>query len=638
MFSSPGVLTAEEIWTVRDGSTVVSLDLETLAQLGLEVGPPVNSGATDDGSGLIFFVDPASTLTFAVESGSISEFLGGRVIHQDGLRLTARRRSISLDNLIVTQVRGPAPQPYWAIEGPSGATAGLISSRVKAGFNTSSQTLTIHGPDFCISPDLAGALGNPSLAGVVLGKVTILAAAEWVGGDEPEQTPAEASSHGGPSELRACDMTFCELYGLLQFGRLDDIVGLALATTSWNIGFADCIWFSSPDPEHPFIVMNLFRLKDDRFEQIGQSWVKHGFYALGSHQCGGPPCSYQPGHGAGDWLGQNCTDTYGASLNAGPGSLRPRHEVNPWTGVWIPDGSPLRHGGHSHTPISHRIQVHDADLDPDQNPGATYYAEGYYVMLDDINVMNSASWKPITISGTPGGTWSFGMSGYGTLPTAGFALDAWSDAVLQTTLAQEVPPVEFVSPDGRCILSAKPTDLGGTWHYEYALLNIDMDRKVDSFTIPLAPSAVVTNVGFHAVEHHDEEDQGYSNDAWTWQVADGAITWSTLDNPVRWGTMYNFRFDADAAPNPDGTVVTLGMFEPGEPDVLTGETIGPCIIDADGDMDGNGQTDGADISAFTAAVASGSIESGDLCPADFDHSGALDMADVPYMVSALLAP
>ncbi len=639
MCSYSGPVTAEEIWTVRDGSTVVSLDPQTLAQLGLEVTSPGNTGPAGLGSALTFQIDTASTLTFSVESGSISEFLGGRVVHQDSLDLASRKGHSPLDHLIVTQVRGPADRPYWAVEGPGGTADGLVFGRTKVGFNVSSRLLTVHCPDVSISPNLAAALGNPALAGVALGELTTSALAEWVGGEEPQPLPEQASSRGDPNETLGCDMTFCQLYNLLQFGRLGDIVGLALATTSWNVGRSDCIWFNAPDPEHPFIVMNLYRLMDDRLEQIGQSWIKHGFYALGSHQCGGPPCSYQPGHGAGDWLGQNCTDTYGASLNAGPGSLRARHEVNPWTGVWAPDGSPLRDGGHEHTPISHRIQVHDVDLDPAQNPGATYYAEGYYVMLDDVDVMNSASWKPVTVSGSPGGTWTFGMSGSGTVPTPGFALDAWSDGVSQTMLAQMVPPIEFVSPDGRCVLSAKPTDLGGgTWHYEYALLNIDMDRKVESFTVPLAPSAVLTNVGFHAVEHHDEEDVGYSNAPWTWQVADGAITWNTLDNPVRWGTMYNFRFDVDSAPNPEGTVVTLGMFESGVPEVVAGQTVGPCLADADGDMNGDGQTDGADISAFTAAVASLSGDPGDLCPADFDHSGTLDMADVPHMVSALLAP
>jgi hypothetical protein len=433
-------------------------------------------------------------------------------------------------------------------------------------------------------------------------------------------------------------MLFCQLYGLGQYGRLGDIVGLSVATTSWNLGTEDCIWLNLPDEEHPFIIMNLYRLKDDRFEQIGQSWIKHGFYALGSHQCGGPPCSYEAGHGVGNWLGQNCTDTYGAGLNASQGGLGPRHEVNPWTGYHYYPGSHMS-GGHGHNQIEHRLQVHDADLDPAQNEGATYYCESFYVMLDDIYVLNSASYKEVTVSGAPGGTWYFGMSGPGSMAEESFALVSWggSGAVL-SLVAQEVPVIEFSSPDGRCMLGSKATDLGGgQWHYEYALLNIDMDRKVGSFSVPASPSANVTNVGFHAVEHHDEEDAGYTNDAWTAEVDSGSITWSTESNPIRWGTMYNFRFDTNAPPSSKRVEVTLGMFDSGDPAIVIGQSIGPCASGPNGDMDGDGDTNGDDISRFIEAVTSGSTASADLCPGDFDRNGAMDMADVAPMVSALLA-
>jgi thiosulfate dehydrogenase len=320
--------------------------------------------------------------------------------------------------------------------------------------------------------------------------------------------------------------------------------------------------------------MNVFRLKDDRFEQIGQSWIKHGFYALGNTQCGGT-CTFEPGHYAGDWLGVGCTDTYSAPLNAGQNGLGPRYEINPWTGEWTYAGSHNSQGTHSHNGIEHRIQVHDADLDPAQNIGATYYGESFYVMLDDVNAMNSVSWKPATVSGAPGGTWSFGMTGATTMPEIGWAMDAWTGAY-QSILAQQAPPIEFSSPDGRCVLAAKVTDLGGgQWHYEYALLNVDMDRKVGAFSIPVTPGTIITNIGFHAVEHHDEGVAGYSNDPWTATVAGGAITWSTVDNPVRWGTLYNFRFDANVGPNALDVLATLSMFDPGTPLYVVGRTKGP---------------------------------------------------------------
>ena len=220
--------------------------------------------------------------------------------------------------------------------------------------------------------------------------------------------------------------------------------------------------------------------------------------------------------------------------------MGPRYEVNPWTGSWFYPGSHMQ-GSHSHDgEIDHRLQVHDSDLNAPENPGATYYAEGYYVILDDVDVMNSGAWKPVTPSGSPGGEWFFSMTPSGTMPNEGFAIDAWTGAQ-RTILAEEIPVVEFVSPDGRCKLAAKATDLGGgEWHYEYALLNIDMDRQVGSFRIPISPDSVVTNVDFHAVEHHgeplntaDPDAVAIDNAPWDAVVFEDVIVWSTETRPRR---------------------------------------------------------------------------------------------------------
>ena len=476
---------------------------------------------------------------------------------------------------------------------------------------------------------LAGLAGTV----VLIGQITV--DADPGVGDREKPPAARKMSFGfgeGP------DMTFCQLYGLTQpsGARLGEIVGLSEATTAWNIGTEDLMWFNIPDEEHPFIVMNLYRLKDDQFEQIGQSHIKHGFYALGSHQCGGPPCSYEPGHGVGNWLGTGCTDTYGAGLNSLQSGLGPRYEVNPWTGSWFYPGSHMQ-GGHSHDPIQHRLQVHDADLDPALNPGATYYAEGYYVILDDIDVMNSAAWKPVTVSGVPGGTWSFGMSGSGTPPNTGFAIDAWTGTT-KTFIAQELPVREFLSPDGRCVLAAKATQLSeNLWHYEYALLNIDMDRQVGSFSIPIAPGTTVSNVEFQSVQHHDEPFNTADPDAvpidntpWASEVTSNAVTWNTTTNPLRWGTLYNFRFDADAPPNTTDST-TIGLFRQGEPSTLTARTIVPegPAAPCEEDLDGDGTVG---VSDFLTLLGAWGTDPGG--PPDFDGDGTVGVSDMLQLLGA----
>jgi hypothetical protein len=442
-------------------------------------------------------------------------------------------------------------------------------------------------------------------------------------------------------------MVFCQLYGLYMPGgaRVGDTIAVSVGTTSWNLGDADCLWFGPPDDETPLIVWNMYRITDDpeegydRFEQIGMSHIKYGFYALANQQCGPPPsCHHEPGHGPGNWLGVGCTDTYTASLNAGQCGCGPKYEVNPWTGVWVYQGShhDVFHGQpcHTHDGIQHRGQVHDADLDASLNPHATYFCESFYLMLDDVNAINSFAWKPTTVVLDPPTDYDFIMSSSGVYPNIGLALDAWGGAT-KSTIAQELPIVEFESPDGRCVLAAKTTDLGGgTWHYEYALMNFDMDRQVGSFSIPIAPGTNVTNVGFHAVEHHDEawntldaDRVPIDNAPWTPVVTDDAVTWSTTTNPIRWNMLFNFRFDASEPPagHPQAT---LGLFRTGDPSELTDSTLGPdlsCI----GDVDGSGDVGVTDFLAILAAW--GPVLPGD--PADVDHNGDVGVTDFLKVLS-----
>src|SRR5690606_11062808 len=135
------------------------------------------------------------------------------------------------------------------------------------------------------------------------------------------------------------------------------------------------LWEASPDWDHPFIVLNMYKLKDGRFTQIGQSWVKHGFFALSNTQCGGS-CSSTNG----SRLGIGCTDTYTSPLNASQSGRGPRYEINRWNGQWNCQGSQFQNDTTSDNVITRRLQVEDADLDPALNAGAQYFIEGYYAI------------------------------------------------------------------------------------------------------------------------------------------------------------------------------------------------------------------------------------------------------------------
>jgi len=317
----------------------------------------------------------------------------------------------------------------------------------------------------------------------------------------------------------------------------------------------------------------MYRIRDDRFEQIGQSWVKHGFFALSESECD-TQCSEETD---GTQLAPGCTDTYPTELNADQGRLGPRFEIDPWNGVWTDTG--LHPAGHAHDAIEHRLQVRDADLDPASNPNTEYFLEGYYVHYQDKDVMNSAAWKPVKIGGgAAGGIWRFVITKANVRPNRGFAIDAWAGA-RKTVIAETVPPIKFQSNDGRAILAAKVTDLGGgRWRYVYALLNVDMDRQVSSLEIPIPTGANVTEVLFHASTHHGEPinapgGTAIDNAPWSATVSAASVKWTTTTNPLRWATVHTFSFVADRSPG--DVMVTITPFRGTGPATLTGLTTGP---------------------------------------------------------------
>ena len=226
---------------------------------------------------------------------------------------------------------------------------------------------------------------------------------------------------------------------------------------------------------------------------------------------------------------------------------------------------------------THRILVEGSDLNTTLNPGATYYAEAQYVTPHEYawcqthpgqcNMYNNASYRRFNVSGTT----SFTFSAVGSTVRTTAAIDAWPGATINT-----IEPEPGV--DGRAFIAWKVTGpVAGIWHYEYAINNQNLDRSIQSFSVPLGCGITLTNVGFHAPPNHPgiandgtQGSAGYSNAAWTPNQTTGAMTWSTETfaqnqnaNAIRWGTLYNFRFDSDRPPM--FTNATIGYFKNGAP-------------------------------------------------------------------------
>jgi hypothetical protein len=374
----------------------------------------------------------------------------------------------------------------------------------------------------------------------------------------------------------------------------------AVGTDSLNIGNEDLEWFSTVN-RHPVIAQNMYRFSSDvesktgRLEMIGMSWLKHGFTALALGSFCSNSCTFESGHSSGSYLGMGCRDPYDAGLNGQQSRLGPRGLVNAFTGFYPHDtsGHPA---GTAPSEINKRLQVLDTDMDPALNTGALYFVEGHYISPDDAaagNGLNNASYRPVVVDADR--NLSFAPNAVNRCRWATGTEPAYCESPAIFAWQVIDPEVQLMNVDvpfeGRFHVAQRTFDNGdGTWHYEYAIHNMNSDRSARAFTVDFPGATTITGQGFHGVPHHSGDclaaNPPVPGDAnacglviddadWTAQLDEGAgaIAWSTDDyatapqaNALRWGTMFNFWFDANRPPAEARLAISL--FKPGDPSIL----------------------------------------------------------------------
>ncbi len=551
-------------------------------------------------NGVNFATAKAETLRFVVAANSFFTVLVFnnmlRGPEQGSIALTPQNSatlpaalSASLNQLVVEKLPSGEAFDLAVRDGKTGFAFFNIEGH-QYDYDANAQLLSIRDGRLLISQGFAQSLGRPSGAGSVVGKISIGASmqpveiATVVNGAVQSVTMPPVQSAGAEAAQPSVgtapgpDVIVGDLPSVEQGGSSGGFVGLGVGTTSCNNGQEPLHWFALPNNDHPVIPQNLYRMSGgtdntERFEQIGQSWLKHAFAAAEGNDCG-LGCSTS-GCTTGLNLCSGCSDPYSASLNYSQGSLGSRAWVNPFTGVFPGSPSPANHTGHTHTGTSHRVTVAMSDLDTTQNPGATYFAEGQYVTPHEYawcqanpgqcNMYNNVSYRQFSVSGST----NFTFSPVGSTARSQPAIFAWTGA---TTDKIEPDP----GNDGIAFVGYKVTNpSAGVWHYEYAIYNENLDRAIQSFAVPTGRR--IRNIGFHAPPQEPGwandgtvGNAGYSSTPWTSVVTGGSLTWSceTLAqnpnaNAIRWGTLYNFRFDSKRPPQ--DAFATIGFFKTGVP-------------------------------------------------------------------------
>lgn len=333
----------------------------------------------------------------------------------------------------------------------------------------------------------------------------------------------------------------------------------SIGTTSCNLGDTPLNWISNT-AEHPVIGQGIYRLSNGRFEQLGQSWLKHGFTALQGTVCSA--CTAYPN---GTHLGVGCSDPYGSGLNGSQGNLGPKSEVNAATGVYT---YPYINQGTGSGNLFKRTQVLDSEMG---TAGALYFYSGMYVSHDDTqagNNFNNQSYRRVTVGAAP----NKDLTLMETTTRARAIIYAWQDHGLGVNTPDPgVAITQAAAPsDGRFYVGSRSRSVGtGQWRYEYAIQNYNSDRSGRSFSVPLPPGALVTNAGFRGVPYHSGEP--YNATPWNITISSTEIRWECADaynagsdtaNALRWDTLYNFYFDCNfGSDNGSGT---LGLHKPGQ--------------------------------------------------------------------------
>jgi hypothetical protein len=235
--------------------------------------------------------------------------------------------------------------------------------------------------------------------------------------------------------------------------------------------------------------------------------------------------------------------------------LGPNHEINPWLGTWNPVGSYFDRGDPpvagaaavdgvrsltsaqiaAFNQVKNRMVVRESEL----LAGAAYYAQVQAVVQGEplAGRGNNISNRACTIGGGP--NWTCNTIGNS---MTGSVLTRWSGATTSSN--------SNGTDDGQFVVGVKVTGpVGGLWHYEYAIHNVDNFRGGASFRIPVATGATVSGLGFRDLDTDPLND-------WTSSVGANEIAFTMAGtNSLDWNCIYNVWFDCSIPPGAGSAII-----------------------------------------------------------------------------------
>jgi hypothetical protein len=340
------------------------------------------------------------------------------------------------------------------------------------------------------------------------------------------------------------------------------------------VGTADVAWWekfsgSPPDyfppynnDQHPYLIWNMYREIDNRFEQIGVSGVKHAFWSTNT------VCPCDPGH----ILFPGCQDKYSVGNNNSSNHLGPRENISVFDGVWNSTGSFFDQNGdgvqdNSSSAVGeNRMVVAEADFADNTLP---YYISSWYIIRDDVNIFNNMGYNQYNITANGNG-WNFNQ-----VPNSNFTNGPASDLYVAPntfdlnagTASQRIVQIG----EGHLTVAVKVIDnMDGTYTYNYMVENHDYDPQVQTISLPLSISASFSGFVFADTDENAGNEWSVTRENNTLKLQ------SPVGNEIDWGILYSFSFTTNTPPEA-GDVKLTGLENAGKE--FTSSVITPFLDD-----------------------------------------------------------
>src|SRR4030095_8156783 len=250
---------------VENGSVTLSLDLNGLNGSNELITRPTTirfAAATNSFFPILVFND----LLRGPEPGSIALALqnsSSAGVNDPGYSLPAAL-SASLQHLVIEKLPSDAAFDLAVRDGKTGFTFFNIEGH-QYDYDPNAQSLSITGGNLLVSQEFASALGRPSDAGAIVGKISIGTTMQPIEIDQvvngalrsmmmPALRQPAVGTQPGPDGIVG------ELPQMAQYGRAGTQVGLAVGTDSCNRGTENVDWFALPSNDHPVVPQNLYRM------------------------------------------------------------------------------------------------------------------------------------------------------------------------------------------------------------------------------------------------------------------------------------------------------------------------------------------------------------------------------------------